>query len=85
MMKFDLDSITKQFILNEGSGPTITSWIQSLSEGINSLKPRSLSEQRRIEVMKHNLSELKRCARRMKEKISHLEEQVVLLQEDKDV
>jgi hypothetical protein len=82
-MKFDLDSITKRFILSEGKGPTISSWIQSLSEGVNSLKPRSLSEQRRIEVMKHNLSEFKRCARRMQEQISLLEEQVNILQEEK--
>jgi len=82
-MKFDLDSITKRFILSEGKGPTISSWIQSLSEGVNSHKPRSLSEQRRIEVMKHNLSELKRCARRMQEQISLLEEQVNILQEEK--
>lgn len=82
-MKFSLNSLTKDFILNEGAGPTINSWIQSLSENINALKPRSLSEERRIEVMKHNLRELRRVSRRMQEQINKLEEQVNILQEEK--
>ena len=69
--------------MNEGVGPTINSWIQSLSENINALKARSLSEERRIEVMKHNLRELKRASRRMQEQITTLEEQVNILQEEK--
>ena len=64
--------------------PTIVSWIQALSENVNALKPRSLSEERRIEVMKHNLAELRRAARRMQERIIKLEEQVNVLQEDKN-
>jgi SMC interacting uncharacterized protein involved in chromosome segregation len=83
-MKFNLDSLTKDFILNEGVGPTINSWIQSLSENISALKPHSLSEERRVEVMKHNLKELRRATRRMQEQINRLEEQVNILQEDKN-
>ena len=80
-MKFSLHSLTKTFMMNEGAGPTINSWIQALSENISALKPRSLSEERRIEVMKHNLRELKRSSRRMQEQVNKLEEQVTLLQE----
>ncbi len=80
-MKFDLNSLTKQFIITEGVGPSITSWIQALSENINSLKPRSLSEERRVEVMRHQLREVRRASRRMTEQISKLEEQVNILQE----
>jgi|TARA_Y100001970_G_scaffold288085_1_gene414395 hypothetical protein len=83
-MKIDLRSLTRDFIMNEGRGPTIVSWIQALSENVNALKPRSLSEERRIEVMKHNLAELRRAARRMQERIIKLEEQVNVLQEDKN-
>ena len=83
-MKVDLRSLTRNFILNEGAGPTITSWVQALSENINALKPRSLSEERRVEVMKHQLRELKRCSRRMQEQLTKLEEQVTLLEEDKE-
>jgi len=80
-MKFNLHSLTKEFILNEGKGPTINSWIQALSENIGALKPRSLSEERRVEVMKHQLRELRRSSRRMQEQITTLEEQVTVLQE----
>ena len=80
-MKPNLHSLTKMFILNEGKGPTINGWIQALSENIAALKPRSLSEERRVEVMKHQLRELKRVSRRMQEQITRLEEQVTVLQE----
>jgi|TARA_R110002020_G_scaffold156278_1_gene338263 hypothetical protein len=80
-MKFNLHSLTKEFILNEGKGPTINSWIQALAENIGALKPRSLSEERRVEVMKHQLRELRRSSRRMQEQITTLEEQVTVLQE----
>lgn len=80
-MKINFDSLTKEFILNEGKGPTISSWIQALSENIGALKPRSLSEERRVEVMKHQLRELRRASRRMQEQIIQLEEQVTFLQE----
>jgi len=82
-MKIDLNSLTRNFILSEGTGPTINSWIQALSENINALKPHSLSEERRVEVMKHNLRELRRSSRRMQEQINKLEEQVNILQEEK--
>ena len=83
-MKINFNSLTRRFLLNEGTGPTINSWIQALSENVNALKPRSLSEERRIEVMKHNLRELRRSSRRMQEQITKLEEQVTILQEDKE-
>ena len=83
-MKFNLDSLAKNFILSEGTGPTVNSWIQALSENVSALKARSLSEERRIEVMKHQLRELKRSSRRLQEQVTKLEEQVTLLQEDKE-
>jgi ribosomal protein S16 len=83
-MKNSLNSITRNFILGEGQGPTINSWIQALSENVGAFKPRTISEERRIEVMKHQLRELRRASRRMSEQINRLEEQVNILQEDKN-
>jgi len=80
-MKIDLNSLTRNFILSEGTGPTMNSWIQALSENVGAFKPRTLSEERRIEVMKHQLRELRRASRRMQENLNKLEEQVTLLQE----
>lgn len=82
-MKFSLHSITKSFIMNEGKGPTINTWIQALAENINALKPRSLSEERRVELMKHQLTELRRSSRRMQEQINTLTEELNFLQEGK--
>ena len=44
---------------------------------------RTVSEERRIEVMKHQLRELRRTARRMQEHVNKLEEQVNILEEEK--
>ena len=82
-MKNSLNKITKNFILNEGQLPTIDSWIQALSENINSLRPRALYEKRRVEVMKQQLSELRRMSRRMTSKISVLEEELKIIKEDR--
>jgi uncharacterized coiled-coil protein SlyX len=76
--------MTKDFLLNEGKGPTINSWIQALSENISALKPRSLSEERRVDIMKHQLTELRRASRRMQEQINTLTEELNFLQEGKN-
>ena len=78
-----LDKLTKNFILNEGKGPTIRTWIQALGENINSLKPSTVSDKRRVELMKHQLTELKRTSRRMTEEIRSLQEELKFLQEGK--
>ena len=81
-MTINLNSLTRQFILSEGKGPNINSWIQALSESLAAMKPRTVSQGRRIEVMNHQLSELRRAARRMTERINVLEEQVHVLEEE---
>ena len=80
----NLDKLTKNFILNEGKGPTIRTWIQALAENINSLKPSTVSDKRRVELMKHQLTELKRTSRRMTEEIRSLQEELKFLQEGKN-
>jgi len=78
---FNLNNLTKKFILSEGVAPTINSWIQALNDNIRSLNPSSVSDKRRVEVMKHQLTELKRSSRRMQEEIRFLQEQVSILEE----
>jgi hypothetical protein len=79
-----LDKLTKNFILNEGKGPTINTWIQALAENISSLKPTTVSDKRRVELMKHQLTELKRSSRRMTEELRSLQEELKFLQEGKN-
>jgi len=77
-----LNRITKSFILNEGVAPTFQSWIQALSDNLKSLNPRTVSDGRRVELMKHQLNELRKVTRRMHENINLLEDQIKLLQEE---
>tara|TARA_Y100001938_G_scaffold139584_1_gene206637 strand:- start:666 stop:920 length:255 start_codon:yes stop_codon:yes gene_type:complete len=79
-----LNKITKRFMVTEGVGPTFQTWIQSLSDNLNSLNPKSLSDERRIDLMKYQLRELRKVTRRMNQQIIQLEEQVALLQENKN-
>jgi DNA repair ATPase RecN len=83
-MKNSLNEITKNFILNEGVAPPFQVWIQSLQENLSSLRPNTRTDQRRVELMKHQVNELRRVTRRMDEQIKKLEEEVNFLQENKN-
>lgn len=83
-MKDLLNKITKNFIINEGKGPTFQTWIQSLSENLESLSPRTRMDERRIELMRHQLKELKRSTQRMHNEMVRLQEEISFLQEQKN-
>ena len=74
----------KQFILNEGAGPDITVWLQSLNDNLNLLRPRSVRESKRVELMKHQLREIRRASNRLHSEVARLEEENQLLQEEKN-
>ena len=74
----------KQFILNEGRGPDITVWLQSLNDNLNLFKPRSVRESKRVELMKHQLKEIRRASNRLHSEVVRLEEENKLLQEEKN-
>lgn len=76
--------MTQDFILNEGQGPSVVSYIQSLGEVLSSIKPATVSDNRRLEVAKDNLLNIKRHFRRMDERIKFLEEEVKLFQENQE-
>lgn len=80
-MKIDLNRLTKQFILSEGNGLDISVWVQSLKDNINMFKPRTVKESKRIELMKHQLAEIRRGASRLRREIITLEEENQILQE----
>jgi hypothetical protein len=84
-MIIDFDRLTKNFLLNEGEAkrPSVYSYIQSLTEIINNLNPRSQTDTRRLQMAKEHLKEIKRHARRLEERVFTLEEHVKILEEDK--
>ena len=82
-MSIDLNKLTKDFVLNEGEvkKPSMYSYIQSLTEIINNLSPRSQTDTRRLQMAKEHLKEIRRHTRRLEERVFTLEEQVKLLEE----
>ena len=81
----DLSRMTREFLQNLDEGSTrvdIYGYIQALSETLNSISPRSQTEQRRVAVAKQHIKEIKRHARKLQEKVAILEERVTLLEED---
>jgi len=71
----------KQFILNEGHGPDVSVWVQSLKDHLNMLRPHSVREGKRIELMKHQLNEIRKATNRLQREVIILQEENQLLQE----
>ena len=84
----DFDGLTRRFLggefLKESKTPDINSYIQTLGEILGNLKPKSVSERRRLDVAREQLREIRRHTRRMQAQIHVLEEQVSILEENKD-
>ena len=74
----------KKFIFNEGlEEKTIFTYIQGLQEIISNLKPRTMTEKRRVTLAKQHLREVKRFARRMDNDIDILQEKLHILEESR--
>ena len=80
----DLRRLTREFLLGEGKKPGLDSYIQSIGEVLHSITPRSRMDERRIEVARANLTEVRRQTRRLQERVNVLEEQVKVLEESKE-
>ena len=79
----DFRRLTREFLLGEGTKPSLGSYIQSISEVLQAITPRSRTDERRIEVARANLVEVRRHTRRLQERVNVLEEQVKVLDESK--
>ena len=79
-----LDSEWRNFLLNENlDEKSIFTYIQGLQEIISNLKPRTMTEKRRLQIAKTHLREVKRFARRMENDMSVLQEKLNILEESK--
>jgi hypothetical protein len=80
-----LNNISWNFIkLEENVSPSVLSYLQSLSETLNTLRPNSTTDKRRIEIAKSHLKEVKRHVTKLEEQVYSLEEKIKLLEENKD-
>jgi hypothetical protein len=72
----------QRFLLSEELGEkTIFTYIQGLKEIIANVKPRTMTEKRRLALAEVHLREVKRYARKMQTSIDLLQERVGILEE----
>lgn len=76
-----LNSEWQNFLNESLDEKTIFTYIQGLEEIISNLKPRSMTEKRRMSLAKQHLREVKRYARRMQNEVSLLQEKLNILEE----
>ena len=78
-----LDSQWRDFLNESLDEKNIFTYIQGLQEIISNLKPRTMTEKRRLQIAKTHLREVKRFARRMENEMSILQEKLNILEESK--
>ena len=78
-----LNSDWQKFLTESQDEKNIFTYIQGLQEIISNLKPRSMTEKRRLQIAKTHLREVKRFARRMQNDMSVLQEKLNILEESK--
>ena len=76
-----LNSNWRDFLTESLDEKNIFTYIQGLQEIISNLKPRTLSEKRRVILAKQHLREVKRFARKMDSDIGVLQEKLTILEE----
>ena len=80
----NLDDMTKRFLLGEDRKPeNVLTYLQALKETINALNPKTQTDYRRLEIAKQHITEIRKLARRLQERVSLLEEQVKIMEEGK--
>ena len=80
----DFRRLTRQFLLVESRAPSLATYIQSVSEVLEAITPRTRTDERRIEMARQSLKEVRRHSRRLQERVNVLEEQVKILEESKE-
>ena len=78
-----LNSDWRDFLTERLDEKNIFTYIQGLQEIISNLKPRTMTEKRRLQIAKTHLREVKRFARRMEADMSVLQEKLNILEESK--
>jgi hypothetical protein len=80
-----LNNITRNFMyLEENVSPSVIAYIQSISETLNTLRPSSTADKRRIEIAKSHLKEVRKHVIKLEEKVFSLEEVNSSIEERKE-
>jgi len=71
-----------RFILGESlDDRNIFTYLQGLQEIISNIKPKSMTEERRLTLAKQHLKEARRSARKMQNELQILQERLQILEE----
>ena len=82
-MSTNYSKMTRKFLMGEAfEPPTTDSFIQSLEEILSNIKT-NVGGQKRLEIAKSHLRELRRNFRRLNNKVHKLEEQLRVLEEER--
>lgn len=77
-----LNKVWNDFLLNENlQDKNIFTYLQGLEEIISNIKPKSMTEERRLSLARQHLKEARRSARRMQNELQVLEERLNILEE----
>jgi|TARA_R100001591_G_scaffold72199_1_gene80463 hypothetical protein len=76
-----LDKAWRDFLTESVDEKNIYTYIQGLQEIISNLKPRTVTEKRRLQLAKQHLREVRRFARKLDNRIGVLEEKLTILEE----
>ena len=80
-----LDRQWQDFLSESLDEKNIFTYIQGLQEIISNLKPKTMTENRRLQLAKTHLREVKRFARRMENDMNVLQEKLNILEESQGV
>ena len=78
-----LETTWQDFLYESLDEKTIFTYIQGLEEIISNLKPRTMTEKRRMSLAKQHIREVKRYARRMQNEMQVLQEKINIVEESK--
>ena len=83
-MSVDLRKLTRDFLLNEGKKkkPSVRAYAENVIEILTKIKASSQAEQRKIDMAKEHLKDIKSLTRRLEIKIESLEKQLEELKKD---
>ena len=81
----NINDLIRKFIKNEGkvTKPAVHSYIHSLMEMLEALRPSTVRDRHRVQLAKEHLKEIKRQTRSLEERNRILEERIKVLEESK--
>ena len=71
----------QRYLLNESVEKDVFVYIQGLQEIVNQIKPKTMTEKRRLTLATQHIAEMKKHARRMQNRIDLSQEKLNILEE----